>query len=187
MSEDMPDGLADQQAIAEALYGLVTLAVRSGPREISLTAASTLATLDRTGPRRLTDLAVIEGVAQPSMTVLVTGLEKSGMVERRPGPDDKRVVLVALTPAGARYLRDRRRAGAGTFASLIGKLAPDEIDALARAIPAMNHLRDLEGAQRGAGVSGAAAGAVELVGAGGAADCRPTHDGPMVRDNERLR
>jgi DNA-binding MarR family transcriptional regulator len=154
MSEDMPAGLAGQYAIAEALYGLATLAVRSGPREISLTAASTLATLDRTGPRRLTDLAVIEGVAQPSMTVLVTGLEKTGLVERRAGPGDKRVVLVALTLAGARYLRDRRRAGAGTFAGLIAKLAPDEINALALAIPALNHLRDLEGAQRGAGQEG---------------------------------
>jgi DNA-binding MarR family transcriptional regulator len=143
-SEDSRD------AIGEALYGLVTLAVKNGPREISLTAASTLSTLDRTGARRLTDLAVIEGVTQPSMSVLVTGLEQAGLAERRPDPADKRVVLVALTPAGSDYIRARRRAGAATFADLIDKLSEDEAAALAAAVPAMNRLRDIYSDRRAA-------------------------------------
>ena len=81
------------------------------PRELSLTSASTLATLERTGPRRITDLAVIEGVTQPAMTVLVRVLEESGMVERRADPTDKRVALVAVTEAGASYVRSRRPGG----------------------------------------------------------------------------
>ncbi|HTW02716.1 MAG TPA: MarR family transcriptional regulator [Streptosporangiaceae bacterium] len=137
-------------AIGEALYGLVTLAVKYGPRQISLTAASTLGTLDRTGARRLTDLAVIEGVSQPSMSVLVTGLEQAGLAERRPDPADKRVVLVALTPEGAAYIRARRRAGAGTFADLIDKLPADQAGALLAAVPALNRLRELESDQRAA-------------------------------------
>ncbi len=136
--------------IGEALYGLVTLAVRHGPREISLTAASTLSTLDRTGPRRLTDLAVIEGVTQPSMSVLVTGLEQAALAERRPDPADKRVVLVALTAAGADYIRARRQAGAATFADLIDKLPEDEAAALAAAVPALNRLRELDSDRRAA-------------------------------------
>jgi DNA-binding MarR family transcriptional regulator len=139
-----------RDAIGEALYGLLTLAVRNGPRQISLTAASTLSTLDRTGARRLTDLAVIEGVTQPSMSVLVTGLEQAGLAERRPDPADKRVVLVALTPAGADYLRARRRAGARAFADLIDKLPDDEAAALAAAVPALNRLRELDGDRRSA-------------------------------------
>ena len=137
-------------AIGEALYGLVTLAVKYGPRQISLTAASTLSTLDRTGARRLTDLAVIEGVSQPSMSVLVTGLEQSGLAVRRPDPADKRVVLVSLTDAGAEYIRARRRSGAGTFADLIDKLPADQAAALLAAVPAMNRLRELESDQRAA-------------------------------------
>jgi DNA-binding MarR family transcriptional regulator len=136
--------------IGEALYGLVTLAVRNGPREISLTAASTLSTLDRTGARRLTDLAMIEGVTQPSMSVLVTGLEQAGLAERRGDPADKRVVLVGLTAAGADYIRARRQAGAGAFADLIGKLTEDEAAALAAAVPAMNRLRELDSELRAA-------------------------------------
>jgi DNA-binding MarR family transcriptional regulator len=137
-------------AIGEALYGLVTLAVKNGPREISLTAASTLATLDRTGARRLTDLAVIEGVTQPSMSVLVTGLEQAGLAERRPDPADKRVVLVGLTPAGIEYIHARRRAGAATFADLIDELPGAQAAALVAAVPAMNRLRELDSERRAA-------------------------------------
>ena len=137
-------------AVAEALYRLMTAAVRQQRREISLTSASTLATVERAGPRRITDLAAIEGVTQPSMTALVTVLERAGLVERRPDPRDQRVVLVALTAAGAGYLRSRRRAGAEAFGRLIGKLPPGETAALLAAAPALHHLYELDGEQRAA-------------------------------------
>lgn len=135
-------------AAGEALYGLVTGAVRRIPREPSLTSASTLATLDRSGPRRITDLALIEGVTQPAMTVLVRVLEDSGMVERRSDPTDKRVALVAVTESGASYVRSRRRAGADAFVQLMDKLTDDEVVALIAAIPALEHLRELDGLER---------------------------------------
>ncbi len=144
------DRQADRTSVAAGatLYGLVSDAVRSIPRELSLTSASTLATLERTGPRRITDLAVIEGVTQPAMTVLVKALEQSGLVERRGDPADKRVALVAVTEAGADYVQTRRRAGAAAFAQLIDQLPADEIAALGAAIPALEHLRALERQER---------------------------------------
>ena len=126
------------------MYGLLSDAVRRIPRELSLTSASTLATLERAGPRRITDLAAIEGVTQPAMTVLVTVLEQSGLVQRRGDPTDKRVALVAVTDAGAEYVRARRRAGADAFVQLIDELPDDEVAALAAAIPALEHLRALQ-------------------------------------------
>jgi len=141
-------GPGDLAAAGEALYGLVTAAVRQGPPAISLTSLFTLATLDRTGPRRVTDLAVIQGVAQPSMTVLVTALERSGLVERRRDPADRRVALVALTAAGAELLHAQRRAGAEALIELIGKLPGGEAAALVAAIPALRHLRELDSEQR---------------------------------------
>nr|BFE99536.1 hypothetical protein GCM10020241_12120 [Streptoalloteichus tenebrarius] len=92
------------EAIGSALYALATRAVRRLPRDMSLTSAATLATLDKTGPRRITDLAVTEGVTQPAMTVLVRALEESGLVERKKDPSDKRVTLVCLTE-GRRVVR----------------------------------------------------------------------------------
>src|SRR6202034_3177402 len=135
---------ADRIAAGSALYGLVTGAVRRIPRELSLTSASTLATLERTGPRRITDLAAIEGVTQPATTVLVRVLEQSGLVERSGDPTDKRVALVSVSQVGATYIRARRRAGADAFVQLIDKLPDSEVAALAAAIPALEHLRALE-------------------------------------------
>nr|WP_231947718.1 MarR family transcriptional regulator [Jiangella sp. DSM 45060] len=135
-------------AIGAALYGLATRAVRRLPRDMSLTSAATLATLHRTGPRRITDLAAIEGVTQPAMTVLVRVMEESGLVERRGDASDKRVTLVCLTEAGASYVQTRRQAGADAFARLIDDLADDEVDALVAALPALAHLAELESQDR---------------------------------------
>ncbi|MCV2458048.1 MarR family transcriptional regulator [Streptomyces sp. ICN988] len=135
-------------AIGAALYGLATRAARRLPRDMSLTSAATLATLDRTGPRRITDLAAVEGVTQPAMTTLVRVMEESGLVERRGDPSDKRVTLVCLTEAGASYVRTRHQAGVHAFERLIGKLADDEIEALAAALPALKHLAELDSQDR---------------------------------------
>ena len=150
MSPERKETPGGRIAVAEALSRLVSAAVRQQPREMSLTSASTLATVERTGPRRITDLAAIEGVTQPSMTALVTVLERAGLVERRQDPCDQRVVLVALTAAGTDYLRSRRRAGAEAFARLIGKLPPAEIAILLAAAPALQHLHELDDEQRAA-------------------------------------
>jgi DNA-binding MarR family transcriptional regulator len=131
-------------AAGAALFGLVTGAVRRGRRDLSLTSLSTLSTLDRGGPRRITELAAVEGVTQPSMTTLVSGLERAGLAERRGDPADRRVALVALTSAGSALLRARRRAGAADFAQLIGRLPAGEAAALTAAIPALEHLCALD-------------------------------------------
>ena len=111
---------------------------------MSLTALSTLATLERTGPRRITDLAVCEGVTQPSMTALVSGLARSGLVERRTDPKDGRVALVVLTPYGKNYIRSRRQVGVAAFVQLVSGLSVDEAEALASATQALEHIRELD-------------------------------------------
>ena len=138
----------ETRAIGRALYSLMTAAVRSQPRDMSLTSLSTLATLELTGPRRMTDLAACEGVTQPSMTALVTTLERSGLVKRRSDPSDGRVALVALTSHGTDCIRARRRAGVEVFAQLISEMPPDEADALAAAVTALTHLQGLEEERR---------------------------------------
>jgi DNA-binding MarR family transcriptional regulator len=135
---------ADRLRLAEALYSLAAAVVRRAPREVSLTAISTLATLDRTGPRRVTELAVVQGISQPSMTSLVSGLERSGYVERRSDPTDKRAALVALTDAGVRTLRARRRAGTDSVSELLDKLSTDDVAALAAVLPSLQRLRELD-------------------------------------------
>jgi DNA-binding MarR family transcriptional regulator len=129
--------------LGEALFALAPLVVRRRGGELSLTAVSTLSTLERAGPRRLTDLAVNEGVTQPSMTAVVTQLESLGFAERRRDPADRRVVLVGITRAGGHHLGTMRRAGAAVFTALIDRLAEHEVAALSTALPALRRLLEL--------------------------------------------
>lgn len=131
-----------------ALQGLIAAVVRNQPRDMTLTSLSTLSTLEQTGPRRITDLAVGEGVAQPSMTALVSALERSGLVERRADPNDGRVVLVALSSGGRDYVRSRQRAIVEAFAQLIEQLPADKTEALVAAIPALKSLEKLDEERR---------------------------------------
>ena len=92
-------GLAS--GLAAAIEGLIVLFRSLSPANgLSLTAAATLATLERSGPCRLTWLAVREGVTQPAMTQLIARLQDAGLVERAADPADGRVVQVRLTADG---------------------------------------------------------------------------------------
>jgi DNA-binding MarR family transcriptional regulator len=128
------------EALGEALYALATGVIRRRSRTLSLTALSTLATLERSGPRRLTDLAVAEEITQPSMTSLVTQLEQLGLAERRRDRVDARVVLVAITRTGRQLLRERRRTGAQALTQLIDKLDEHDSAELNTALPALLRL-----------------------------------------------
>ncbi|MCX5213312.1 MarR family transcriptional regulator [Kitasatospora sp. NBC_00240] len=130
--------------IGASLYELATGAVRRLPRDMSLTSAATLAALESTGPRRITDLALIAGVTQPAMTVLVRVMEESGLVDRTGDAADKRVTLVRLTEAGASYVQRRRQSGVHELVRLIDELTDDEVKALAAALPALRHLEALD-------------------------------------------
>lgn len=114
--------------------------VRSGSRDVGITASLTLVTLDICGPCRITELATLEGVSQPSMSGVVSGLERAGLVERRRDPEDRRVVLVALTPAGLRYLQRRRESSVEMLAQLIGTLREEEAEAFFATVPVLERL-----------------------------------------------
>lgn len=135
-------GTADRAAAA-ALHDLLVSFVRRTPRDMSLTSVLALSTLDRTGPRRITELAASEGITQPSVTALVASLVRAGYVERRSDPNDKRVVMVAITEAGTDFVRGRRAATAQVFADAVGGLSPQETAALGAALPAIGHLHAL--------------------------------------------
>jgi DNA-binding MarR family transcriptional regulator len=133
---------AEVAAALERLIGLFrSLSPASG---LSLTAAATLATLERSGPCRLTWLATREGVTQPAMTQLIARLEDAGLVDRAADPADGRVVQVRITADGRAMLAGRRAVRAGRVAGLLDRLSPDEREALAAALPAMDALVNAE-------------------------------------------
>jgi DNA-binding MarR family transcriptional regulator len=134
----------DDARTASGFERLFELLRRLTPREeLSLTAASTLRRLERSGPQRICDLTVPEGVTQPAMTQLVTRLEKDGLAARGSSPDDGRVVVVTITGAGREAVRRRRAARAEALSGLLQRLSPDDRAAITAALPALDRLGDL--------------------------------------------
>jgi DNA-binding MarR family transcriptional regulator len=132
-------------AVAAALERLIGLFRSLSPASgLSLTAAATLATLERSGSSRLTWLAVREGVTQPAMTQLIARLEDAGLVDRAADPADGRVVQVRITADGKAMLAGRRAVRAERVTRLLDRLSPDERAALAAALPAMDALANAE-------------------------------------------
>lgn len=129
---------AEVAAALERLMGLFRSL--SAPSGLSLTAAATLATLERSGPSRITSLATREGVTQPAMTQLIARLQGDGLVTRDPDPADGRVVHAGITDEGRAVLGRRRAARADRLAVLLARLSPEQRAALAAALPAIDVL-----------------------------------------------
>ncbi|GAA4659623.1 MarR family winged helix-turn-helix transcriptional regulator [Gordonia humi] len=134
---------AEPHDLVEALYALYAQVHRQTPREMSLTASATLTRLNDFGPARVTALAELQGVTQPSMTSLVSSLEGSGLVTRRRDPADGRAALVELTEAGRIAVSRRRHAQAERFAAGIARLPDEERERLAAAVPALRLLDEI--------------------------------------------
>jgi DNA-binding MarR family transcriptional regulator len=109
---------------------------------MSRTEASLLATL-RAGPQRITTLAALEGLAQPTVTTLVNRLEKQGWVLRERASEDARVVLVSLTEEGVAALAEMRARYRPLLRNGMSQLPDDQLAALADASEALAVLIDV--------------------------------------------
>ncbi|MDQ6816039.1 MAG: MarR family transcriptional regulator [Actinomycetota bacterium] len=111
---------------------LTRLLVRQLGDELTRTEVGLLNTLSG-GPRRITELAELEGLAQPTMTILVKQLERQGLVKRERRLEDGRVVLVSLTDAGLVALEGFRAQAVAALGAYLVELPDEQVEALASA------------------------------------------------------
>lgn len=83
---------------------------RAATDDVSMAQFSVLAYLHREGEATPGRVAEFERVSPPVMTRMIGRLEDAGWVVRRTHPRDRRQVLLALTPEGARIVEEGRRA-----------------------------------------------------------------------------
>jgi DNA-binding MarR family transcriptional regulator len=100
----------------------------TGPR------LSALSVLVFAGPTSLAGLAAAEQVTAPTMTRLVEGLVKAGLVTREPEPGNRRKVRISATEEGRRLLEEGRRRRVKLLADRLATLAESERRALERAV-----------------------------------------------------
>jgi len=117
------------------------------------TQLAALATVERSGPMRLGDLAAAEGIAPSTLTRLVTALEESGYVRRYADPSDARASTLAITSRGHDTLEQLRTESTLVLAASLRLLTPAQRSALAEALPVLEQLAEVPGADPGEGRS----------------------------------
>jgi DNA-binding MarR family transcriptional regulator len=129
--------------VSHELLSRVALLTRLLAKQIgaerSRTESGVLNTLS-SGPRRITELAELEGLAQPTMTILVKQLERKGLVRRERQPDDGRVVLVYLTESGSAALEDLRTRAGAALRVYLDEMPDEQVRALAASTETLQSL-----------------------------------------------
>jgi DNA-binding MarR family transcriptional regulator len=92
------------------------------------------------GPLTLGALAAAEQVRPPTMTRLVSALERAGLVTREPDPADGRQILLRATPAGRRLLDEGRARRTARLARQLAALPDADLAALTRAVELLERL-----------------------------------------------
>jgi DNA-binding MarR family transcriptional regulator len=133
------------EAVADRLHSAAIHLLRRLRAEddelgISPPRLSALSVVVFAGPLQIGELAAAEGVAAPTMTRLVDGLERDGLVVRTPDPDDGRAVRVRATSKGNRVLQRGRARRVETLARGLRSLTREELDTVARGVDALERM-----------------------------------------------
>lgn len=92
------------------------------------------------GPVTLGDLARAEQVRPPTMSRLIAGLVKSGLVESARDPVDRRVQRIRATAKGRALLEAGRGRRVKRLSKDLERLSGEEFGALVAAIPTLERL-----------------------------------------------
>ena len=118
-------------AVADRLHSLSIhllrrVRVRDVATGIGPAQLSALSVLVFGGPRSLGELAEAEQVKAPTMSRIVAGLEKEGLVRRHETEDRRRIRLEA-TPRGTKILQEGRRRRVESLALAVEALGTQEL------------------------------------------------------------
>ncbi|MCX6340473.1 MAG: MarR family transcriptional regulator [Candidatus Aureabacteria bacterium] len=84
------------------------------------------------GAQKMHDLADFLQVSTPAVTNLVDKLEASGYATRSPHPTDRRAHVIALTPAGTRFITALRDDGLALLKDTIGTMSASDQEVVRR-------------------------------------------------------
>ncbi|HJS44309.1 MAG TPA: MarR family transcriptional regulator [Gemmatimonadales bacterium] len=133
-----PAAIADRLHSA-AIHVLRRLRVEDKAIGLSGPRASALSVIVFRGPLTMSALAEAEQVRPPTITRLVAGLERQGLVRRVSDARDGRVQLVAATAAGRRLLNRGRARRVARLAQGVAQLTKQDQGVLERAAELMEN------------------------------------------------
>jgi DNA-binding MarR family transcriptional regulator len=136
------DAVIDVTRLRVALARLSRRLRRHELAGLTPTQLAALATIGKTGPMRLGDLAAAEGIAPSTLTRLVTALEESGYVRRCADPSDARASTITITAHGQDALERIRTENTLMLTASLELLTPEQRSALAAALPVLEQLAE---------------------------------------------
>lgn len=101
-----------------------------------------LCAVERAPEAGLRDLAAAVGASAPTVTRMLTSLERTGVIERAAALSGQRRVCVALTPRGQELLREKRAVMDARRASVYASLTAEERAQLQRLLPRLAEALD---------------------------------------------
>src|SRR4029079_5262875 len=84
-------------------------------------------TLQRNGVMTMGRLAYLLGVSLSNASGLIDRLEERGFVERTRVPEDRRIVMVRVTDAGARLIEENDALSDELMRDVLSRLSPEEL------------------------------------------------------------
>jgi DNA-binding MarR family transcriptional regulator len=116
---------------------------RSGSMGLTLSQLGIVSRLRRDGPATAASLAAAEHVSQQAIAQILAGLKRAGLVGSTPDPADGRKCLLEVTNAGHALIGSILASrNAWLVRAVEQTIAPDERDALDRAIDLLERLAD---------------------------------------------
>jgi DNA-binding MarR family transcriptional regulator len=104
-----------------------------------------LGLLERDAPVSMGTLGVAHDRTPRDMTVLAAGLEREGLVQRSAHPQDRRVTLLSLTPAGRAIATEQLVPAHKQAAALFGELSERDRKELLRLLGEVARRLELHG------------------------------------------
>jgi DNA-binding MarR family transcriptional regulator len=127
-----PSAVADRVHSA-AIHLLRRLRKQDDASGLSAARLSALSVVVFGGPVTIGQLAGAEQVSAPTMTRLLVGMERDGLVKRSRDTHDGRVIWIRATTLGTRILREGRRRRVAALSKVLAALHPPELAMLAQA------------------------------------------------------
>jgi DNA-binding MarR family transcriptional regulator len=140
-----PDRRAE--AVADQLHSAAIHLLRQLRKEddasgVSAPRLSALSVVVFGGPLTLGQLAGAEQVKPPTMTRIVTGLEKEGLVQRIGDTRDRRLTHIRATSKGRVVLAAGRARRVKKLAAAVGRLGSTELAQLKRGVQVLGEVID---------------------------------------------
>jgi DNA-binding MarR family transcriptional regulator len=136
-----PAALADQLHSA-AIHLLRTLRKEDDASGLSAPRLSALSVVVFGGPLTLGQLAKAEQVKPPTMTRIVTGLEKAGLVKRIGDARDHRLTRIQATAEGQRVLAEGRARRVKLLTESVAVMPEEKLAELDRGIQVFKEIID---------------------------------------------